>query len=139
MIDSSVLIAFERETPSADAISHLDGSEEFFISVVSASELLHGVHRARDAGIRNRRAAWVNALLDAVPVLDIDLAIARAHAQLWGDLAEKGALIGPHDMWLAATALARGLRMVTHKVREFAQVPGLDVQVWPPSVEGPWR
>ena len=39
-------------------------------------------------------------------------------------------MIGPHDLWLAATGIVHGLTMVTANVREFAWVPGLQVEVW---------
>lgn len=105
-------------------------NEEFFLSVVTASELLHGVHRARDENTRARRSAWVEAVLERFPLLDVDLATARAHALLWAELASAGRLIGPHDLWLAAACLSNGLSMVTANVREFERVPGLTVENW---------
>jgi tRNA(fMet)-specific endonuclease VapC len=98
--------------------------------VITASELLHGVHRATDSGIRARRAAFVEAVLVRLPLLAVDLSCARAHARLWAELRQSGAIIGPHDLWLAGTCVAHGLTMVTGNVREFARVPGLDIEVW---------
>jgi predicted nucleic acid-binding protein len=43
--------------------------EEFFLSVVTASELLRGVHRAVDRAIRARRSAFVEAVLSEFPLL----------------------------------------------------------------------
>ncbi len=60
----------------------------------------------------------------------VDLATARVHAQVWGILAAAGMMIGPHDLWMAATCIAHGLTMVTANVREFTRVPGLTVEVW---------
>jgi tRNA(fMet)-specific endonuclease VapC len=37
-------------------------------------------------------------------------------------------MIGPHDLWLAATCIAHGLTMVTANAREFDRVPGLAVE-----------
>jgi len=130
LIDSSVLIGLERKGKElADRIQGRE-EEEFFLSVVSASELLYGVHRAKDAKVRAKRLAFVEGLLAAFPILDIDLATARSHAQLWSDLSRRGEMIGPHDAWLAATCLAHGLRLATRNLREFRRVPGLDVEDW---------
>jgi tRNA(fMet)-specific endonuclease VapC len=63
-------------------------------------------------------------------LLPVDLATARAHAQVWAELAAAGSMIGPHDLWLAATCIAHGLTIVTANVREFARVPGLASVVW---------
>jgi tRNA(fMet)-specific endonuclease VapC len=130
LIDSSILI--EHERGRLDVSSHLRGREddEFYVSVVTASELLHGVHRAREASIRARRSAFVEAILERFPLLGIELPTARTHAHLWADLAASGTIVGPNDLWLAATAVTHGLSLVTANVREFARVPGLKIELW---------
>ncbi len=130
LIDASVLIEYERGR--VDLARHLEGrkEEEFFLSVVTASELLHGVHRAKDPSVRARRSAFVEAILERFPLLPVDLATARTHAQIWAELASGGNLIGPHDLWLAAAAIARGLILVTANLREFQRVPGLAIESW---------
>ena len=42
----------------------------------------------------------------------------------------RGTLIGAHDLWLAAQAIAGGHAMVTLNKREFARVSGLELEVW---------
>ncbi len=130
LIDASFLIDYERGRVRLEPYLAGREDEEFFLSVVTASELLHGVHRAGDPNVRARRSAFVEAVLDRFPLLPVDLATARAHAQLWAALTAEGRIIGPHDLWLAATCLAHGLTMVTANVREFAWVPGLDIESW---------
>jgi tRNA(fMet)-specific endonuclease VapC len=130
LIDTSILVAFERG--QLDVAARVAGrqAEEAFLSVISASELLHGAHRAADPAIRARRLAFVEAILARFPVLEIDLEVARAHAALWSDLAQRGEMIGGHDAWIAATCIARDLTLVTANTREFNRVPGLRVENW---------
>ena len=90
------------------------------------SELLHGVHRATGA-TRARRAAFVERLLSRYVAMPVTGEVARVHAQAWAELEERGSMIGPHDLWIAATALANGLGVVTHNARDLARVPGLRV------------
>jgi len=130
LIDASILIEYERGRLDLERYLRHRQQEEFFLSVVTASELLHGVHRAVQPEVRTKRSAFVEAILERFPLLPVDLATARAHAQVWAELAAAGTLIGPHDLWLAATCVAYGLTMVTANVREFARVPGLAVEVW---------
>ena len=130
LIDASILIDAERGRLDLEPHVARHGDEEAFLSVVTASELLHGVHRATLPDVRARRSAFVEGILERFPLLSVDLACARAHAQLWAELRQAGALIGPHDLWLAATCVAHGLTMVTGNIREFARVPGLDLEVW---------
>ena len=136
LIDSSVLIGFDRGRIAVDHGLAGREEEEFFISVVTASELLHGVHRATAPDVRARRSAFVEAVLERFPILAIDLATARTHAQLWAQLASTGSLIGPHDLWIAAACIARGLTLITGNVREFRRVPGLAIESWRTGREG---
>jgi tRNA(fMet)-specific endonuclease VapC len=130
LIDASILIEYERGRLDLERYLTQRQQEEFFLSVVTASELLHGVHRAVQPEVRTRRSAFVEAILERFPLLPVDLATARAHTQVWAELAAAGTLIGPHDLWLAAACVAHGLTMVTANIREFARVPGLTVEVW---------
>ena len=130
LIDSNVLIEAERGLLDVAAKVKGREGEEFFISVVTASELLHGVWRAKDAKMRARRAAFVEGVLERFPVLNIDLAVARVHAQLWAELDAKGSPIGAHDLWLAASCVAHGHSFITRNAREFKRVPGLEVEAW---------
>lgn len=130
LIDASILIEAERGRLDLEPHVTRHGEEEAFLSVVTASELLHGVHRATQPDVRARRSAFVEGILERFPLLSVDLTCARAHAQLWAELRQAGKLIGPHDLWLAATCVAHGLTIVTANVREFARVPGLDLEVW---------
>jgi tRNA(fMet)-specific endonuclease VapC len=98
LIDSSILIDSERG--QLDLAQHIARKprDPFFVSVVTVSELLHGAHRALEPRVRSRRMAFVEAIIERFPILDIDLATARAHAQIWSDLAASGNIIGPHDL-----------------------------------------
>lgn len=125
IVDTPLLVAAERGTVRFEALLEALGTEPVGIAAITASELLHGCHRASDAGIRARRAAFVDALLDAIPVLPFGLPEARRHAELWADLRREGTMIGPHDLLIGATALARGDTLATLNRREFGRVPGL--------------
>jgi len=130
LIDAGILIEAERGLLQLEPHVAARQDEESFLSVITASELLHGVHRADRPEVRARRSAFVEAILERFPVLPVDLATARAHAQLWAQLRQTGTMIGPHDLWLAATCLAHGLVMVSANRRELERVPGLAVEVW---------
>lgn len=130
LIDSDFLIEIERNRK--DISNQIKGreSEDVFLSVITASELLHGVHRAIDNKIKTRRLAFVEAVLNMFPVIEIDLPIARSHALLWSSLMEQGNMIGLHDSWIGATCLAYDLILVTSNVREFKRIPGLKIEKW---------
>ncbi|MBU2644882.1 type II toxin-antitoxin system VapC family toxin [bacterium] len=130
LIDTNILIKAEKGTIVLDSYIEKRKDEDFFISVITASELLHGVWRAEDNAIQARRSAFVEAILSSIPVLSIDLPTARSHAQLWARLQSDGQMIGVHDSWIAASCINYGLLLVTDNTREFERVPGLQIEQW---------
>jgi len=119
-----VLIDAER---SGKTLGTLPDDVEWSISVVTASELLHGVHRARSDQVRMRRQAFVEGVLSALAPLPVTEHVARVHSEIWASLESSGEMIGAHDLWIAATALSNDLAVATFNSRDFERVPGLDV------------
>jgi tRNA(fMet)-specific endonuclease VapC len=129
LIDSSVLIAAERGKLDPNDLSARYADEDVAISAVTASELLHGVHRAGTAAQRHRRQAFVEGLLAQLPVIAFDLTVARIHASLWADLARRGVAVGERDLMIGATAIATDYKVATRDERSFPKIPGLSVQL----------
>jgi len=129
VIDSSVLIAAERGQLDLAAALTDHRDETFAISAVTASELLHGVHRVAPSK-RAATEAFVEGLIERLPVLPFDLRSARVHARLWAEAAAKGNRIGERDLLIAATALAYDHAVITRDERSFARIPGLAVIRW---------
>jgi tRNA(fMet)-specific endonuclease VapC len=125
LIDTDLLVNRERGV-GAEATERLLGDEDRAISVITVSELLHGVHRAVGER-RARRRAFVEHLLAGIQAIPITEAVARVHAELWAQLTERGEPIGAHDLWIAATAVAHGLGVATGNAADFGRVPGLRV------------
>ncbi len=123
LIDTGLLVDLERgvANPTVDAAI---GEEDRAISVITVSELLHGVHRAEGAQ-RARRRAFVEHILAGMRALEITEQVARVHADIWAQLAARGEVIGAHDLWIATTALAHGMGLATGNTHEFKRVPGL--------------
>lgn len=130
LIDTSVFVAWERAEVDRLDLTERAGDESVALSVITASELLHGVERADSAQRRAARARFVEAILDTLPVLPIDLEVSRTHARLWADQRARGVMIGAHDLLIAATALHHGLTVATHNLRDFERVEGLRIERW---------
>lgn len=125
VLDTSILIAAERGQLRFQSLLESLGDEPIGLAAITASELLHGCHRAPDPGTRARRAAFVEALIAMIPVVPFGLPEARRHAELWAELARAGGPIGPHDLLIGTTALARGHAVATLNQREFSRIPGI--------------
>jgi predicted nucleic acid-binding protein len=130
LIDASVLIAVERDGSSLDPLLAARGGLETALSAVTVSELLHGVHRAPRGRRRALREAFVERILEQMPVIPFDLIAARVHARLWSDLATAGTAVGERDLLIAATALAHGHAVATRDQRSFPRIAGLSILRW---------
>ena len=130
LIDSSVLIAAERGALDLDALLQAHHADEVGISAITASDLLHGVHRMTGAVGRARTPALVEQVLARLPVLPFDLDVPRLHAMLSAELRSKGTAIGPHDLLIAATAVDAGAAVATRDLRSFPRIHGLYVLRW---------
>lgn len=73
------------------------------------------------------RAAFVDDVLAAIPVVAYDTEVAEAHARLLVHVRRHGTPRGAHDLLIAATASATGRTVVTADVAAFLDLPGLEV------------
>ncbi len=126
VVDTGVFILWERRDPSVETwLAEID--RPTYVSVVSASELLVGVHRADSAIRQDSRSRFVEAILLQFPILGIELQTARIHAAIAAELAKSGGTIGYQDLWIAATALRFGYAVMTTNAREFSRIQNLEV------------
>lgn len=123
LIDTDVLVLAERSKTSLDFSRYAEYGDAY-ISVVTASELLVGVHRAPDAAIRSRRLAFVEGILSALAALPVDVETARIHAQLVAQI-PRNETVGAHDALIGATALRHGHAVLTNNGKDFRKLPGL--------------
>lgn len=126
MLDTCILIKAEKQTGIASLFSY-QADDEFVISAMTVSEMMIGVHRADSEARKVKRLAIVETLLANLPIINFTSETAYIHAELFAYLAQKGQLIGAHDLIIAATALANNCKLMTYNHHEFARVPGLQL------------
>jgi tRNA(fMet)-specific endonuclease VapC len=124
ILDSSVLIAAERNKFDLEAFLLSLSHESFFMASITLSELWHGYHRATGANLEKRRA-FIHDLEANISVLKFAAEEALIHAKIWSELEIIGQRIGPHDMIIAATALANEHSLATLNESEFRRIPRL--------------
>ena len=95
------------------------------VSVITIGELRAGVLAAVDATIRDRRLDTLTAALSLEPIT-IDVEVANAWARLRLALRDAGLRMPLNDSWIAATAMALGVPLVTQDA-DFPTLAGLDV------------
>ena len=127
ILDSSLLIADEREGFDLSGWLHGRPPEPVAVSVITFSELWFGVEVEADAARARRRRRWIEKLFRRLEVVPVDTRVARTHARIWAQLTASGQMIGPHDLIVAATALQRRWAVATFNAREFRHVRSLEV------------
>ncbi len=119
LADTSVFIAVEGER-------RLTGSppEAVAVSVVTIGELRLGVLAATGPTRARRLRTLLKA--EALEPLPVDVAVAHAWAALRVTLRDEGKRMPLNDSWIAATAIANGIPVVSQDA-DYDDVPGLQV------------
>jgi predicted nucleic acid-binding protein len=121
LADTSVFIAHESGRPLRVDIL----PERLAVSVITVGELRAGVLAAADLATRDRRLATLTAVLALSPV-PVDDDVAAAWARLRVALRDRGRRMAVNDSWIAATAIALDIPLVTQD-DDHLDVPGLRV------------
>lgn len=82
------------------------------ISVVTKAELRVGIFAAEDIEIRDRRLMTFE-LANRILALPVDEAVSRAWAQMRAYVGVSGQKVRVNDMWIAATAAAHEIPVIT--------------------------
>lgn len=119
--DTTLFIAREADRPlDTDALP-----DEIGVSVITIGELRAGVLAAVDVETRDRRLATLTQALAMQPV-PIDDRVADSWAKLRLLLRDGGQRMPVNDSWIAATAMALGIPVVTQD-DDYVDLPGLTV------------
>ncbi len=121
LADTSFFVA--RETGRPTVVGDLP--DELAVSAVTVGELRAGVLLAPDTETRDRRLSTLVAVLALAP-LPVNEAVADAWARLRVALREAGRGMDVNDSWIAATALAARMPVVTQD-EGFFEIAGLEV------------
>jgi len=103
---------------------------EVYMSVVTQAELLAGIELVRSERRRRELETLYREVIGSVTeIVPITSEVAEEFARVYVELRRKGRPIETNDMWIAATARAFGLILVTSD-EHFQYVDGLQVEDW---------
>ena len=110
MLDTSAYSAFMRNHPAIRL--ELQYAEEITLSPIILGELLSGFRKGTQRK-KNERELQTFLSSRRVQVVDIDAETAERYAVILSSLWNAGTPIPTNDMWIAASAMQHGLRVVT--------------------------
>ena len=120
LADTSILIGVETDQIDRQAVE-----SSISVSVVTVAELRLGVLASTSLAARARRLATLR-LAESLEPLPIDDAVADSWAILVAALHAAGRTPPPNETWIAATAIAREMPLVTQN-EGYEDMPGLHV------------
>jgi predicted nucleic acid-binding protein len=125
ILETSFLIDLEREHAKGApgrAVSFLEAHEDarLYLTFTVAGELAAGVSLSE-------RKAWEE-FLGPFYALPSNADVCWEYGRAYRYLQANGRLIGTNDLWIAATAIAYRMPLVTANAKQFERVPGLEVR-----------
>jgi tRNA(fMet)-specific endonuclease VapC len=124
LIDSDVLSYIYNENSLAGAYSEILQDYQGFVSLQTVAEMRYGAFLNKWG--KNRLQKLEN-YLDNYATLEPNNTTATYWGQLQVQVRSVGRHIAPGDAWIAATALEHDLALVTHNVKDFEAVEGLQI------------
>jgi len=102
-------------------------ASELAVSAIVVAELRYGAAKSTNP---TKALSVQNQFLSLVGFVPFDLQAAEIYGTIRAALEKLGTPIGANDLLIGATALAHGLILVTHNVREFGRIAGLAIEDW---------
>lgn len=128
LLDTNACISYiNGQAPSLREMFHSKAFSEIVVSSISKAEMYFGSQKSQRP---ERSRAEQDGFFQNIGSLPFYDAAAEEYGSIRAYLERRGTPIGPHDMLIAAIARAHGLVVVTHNVREFMRIPGLNVEDW---------
>lgn len=125
LLDTNVVIGLSKGLSSLERRIRQETLTDVGLSVIALHELYFGAYKGQ------RVAANLDAIADLnFDIVQFDKEDARSAGEIRASLAATGRPIGPYDVLIAGQAVAKGLTLVTHNIREFSRVPGLQIEDW---------
>jgi len=135
LLDTNVLSEPMKERPNSGVLAWLSqvNEDQVFVSVVTITELRYGVERLTTGKRRERLDAWLRKDLISRfegRILPVDLRIADTCGGLMARSESIGRPIEARDAFIAATAQAHGLTLVTRNTSDFEPTIKAIISPW---------
>ena len=124
VLDTNFLIARWREGAGRPASVWLKANANLILGIpwIVKAEFLRG------AEIAGHDRQGIRDFLKRFPTLWPDEDTLEIYASLYSTLKKRNELIGPNDLWIAASALQKSVPLVSKNKNEFQRVPGLRIE-----------
>ncbi len=127
IIDTNTIIYFFKGIGNVSSFLLKKPPNSIGIPTVVLYELEVGIAKSVSP---EKRISQLQALISVVNILPLGMDEARCAANISANLEKQGTPIGPYDVLIAGTALSNKGILVTHNVKEFKRIEGLQIEDW---------
>lgn len=124
VLDTSIVSYFLKGHELAEPYRRRLGRRAGALSIITLGEMQYGAERMKWG---SKRIAELDAVVGQFLLLPQERSVARWYGSLKSRREAEGRPIAIPDAWIAASALAFGLPLMTHNRRDFDAIPGLRV------------
>jgi tRNA(fMet)-specific endonuclease VapC len=110
LVDTDWVISFLNGRPTAVNLIAVLAERGIALSVVTVGEILEGILGAPLPSVKRSQFDHLARSVDVIPVT---LPVAQMYAEIRRDLRRRGLLIPDNDVWIAASARAESLTLVS--------------------------
>jgi len=126
LLDTNICVEFLASNPRViERLTALDHAQ-VYLSAVTIGEMAYGAMRSSRPA---QEVLRLHRLMADAAVLPIDAHTALEYGNLKAQLSAIGQLLEDNDLFIASTAISRGLTLVTHD-KGFARISGLRIEDW---------
>ena len=128
LLDTNIISAFMKGNPAVvDSFSqYIKRHKHLSFSIITYYELLRGLKAVGS----DKRVVSLQVFMGQCEIILLTQPIIEIAAEIYATLKNKGILIEDADILIAATAIHKGMSVVTGNTEHFKRVKGLKIYNW---------
>lgn len=129
LLDTSVYSQRLKRRPLRKVVRRWSdlGDAKLAISTICEAEILFGLEKKNAERLWTEYEHYLKHKLIALP---LERKVIETYARLKAELQASGLTVGEFDLLIGATALANNLKLATLNTKDFAKIPGLELEDW---------
>lgn len=129
LLDTNVCIRLLNKSGSPQFIQKfaIRSPTDFSLCSVVKLELYYGAYKSSKRSQNLEKLEQFFQQFESLPLDDVSAQLA---GQLRANLDASGTPIGSNDLLIGAIALSHNLTLITHNIREFSRIDGLQLEDW---------
>lgn len=130
LLDTNILIEIIHGNMAVIKKVEAVGPRKCFMSIISLHEMYFGAYNAPKGKYRDQELKRIEWLQKRFVVINLSDKGAESYGEAKAYLRRIGRPVDEFDLLIGEQAIVNGLVLVTHNVRHFKDMPGLEVEDW---------